>query len=71
MNLIKPFKLLIFLVCFSFVVYQCVQCVQKYLDEPKGIDLSMEDGTGEIFPDFTFCSKAHNLNVLKKCGIPR
>ena len=71
MALLKPQGLLrraLLFFCFTFVVYRSGRCILKFLDNPTGIDLSLEDGTGEKFPQFTFCVDL-NESVLNDCGI--
>ena len=54
--------------CLSFVIYKSGKCISRYASGPTGIDLSMEDGTFEIFPDFLLCGRL-NATVLENCGI--
>ena len=62
------------LACFSFVVWQSVQCIGKYIEKPQGTKLSLLR-TSEIhqFPAITICAwnmtDQHDRDYLKRCGL--
>ena len=45
------------LACFAFVLWQSVQCIEKYLSRPQGTKLSLHH-TSEVqqFPAITICA---------------
>ena len=68
MDLSKIFKALFLVSCLTFVIYKAGKCITRFVSGPTGIDLSMKDGTFDIFPDFTFCGRL-NTTVLEECGL--
>ena len=61
------------LACFVFVFWQSVQCIQKYIENPQGTKLSLQN-TREIhqFPAITICpwyNDLYNEDHLEKCGL--
>ena len=74
-SVIKTFiYFLVFLTCFAFVSWQCVQCIEKYIEKPQGTKLSLQQ-TSEIqqFPAITICANAlihrYDKQYLQKCGL--
>ena len=67
-----PFS--ISLLCFVFVFWQSVQCIEKYIKNPQGTRLSLKH-TSQInkFPAITICprsySKSYNIKRLERCGL--
>ena len=67
-----PFS--ISLLCFLFVFWQSVQCIEKYIKNPQGTRLSLKH-TSQInkFPAITICSrsysKSYNIKRLERCGL--
>ena len=64
---------LITVACFAFVLWQSVQCIQKYIENPQGTKLSLQN-TREIhqFPAITICpwyNDLYNEDHLEKCGL--
>ena len=58
---------------FVFVFWQSVQCIQKYIENPQGTKLSLQN-TREIhqFPAITICpwyNDLYNEDHLEKCGL--
>ena len=51
------FRVIIFLLCTTFVVHRGYKCFKKYMDKPEAIDLSYKfTGSDEVpFPSLTFC----------------
>ena len=51
------FRVILFLLCATFVIHRGYECFKKYMDAPESIDLSYKfTGSDEIpFPSFTFC----------------
>ena len=68
MDISAILKVLFLVSCLTFVIYKSGKCITRFASGPTGIDLSMEDGTFDIFPDFTFCGRL-NTTVLEECGI--
>ncbi len=68
---------MIFIACFSFVVYQCYECLKKYNGHPQGTSLTTEPARTTLFPVMTICptkadidAKAYlNQTYLQHCGI--
>ena len=57
--------------CFTFVLWQSVQCIQKYIAKPQGTKLSLHS-TSQIheFPAMTICSShPYDKDHLKRCGL--
>ena len=52
---VKLANFVIWIICGSIVAYQGIKCIKKYLENPKGSDISMVDSVGQMFPHFTFC----------------
>ena len=61
----------IFSICFVF--WKSSECVNKYLEKPKGTTLSIETTDTHQFPAITICPSPlddpYNDLHLKKCGI--
>ena len=43
------------LACLAFVVFQAQKCIQKFNENPKSTDVSIEKAAKHNYPDFTFC----------------
>ena len=65
------------LACFAFVLWQSVQCIEKYIENSQGTKLSLQH-TSEIhqFPAITICPytmdnrpSQFNIAHLKRCGL--
>ena len=60
------------LACFAFVLWQSVQCIEKYIENPQGTKLSLQH-TREInqFPAITICpfSWSNDIDHLNRCGL--
>ena len=65
------------LACFAFVLWQSVQCIGKYIENPQGTKLSLQR-TSEIhqFPAITICPNRYpyqklkyDIAHLKRCGL--
>ena len=70
MKLTYAIKCIILLLCLAFVVYQSKECLVKFLDKPKGVELKVSSGVGHTFPHFTFCAEErYNRTVFDKCGL--
>ena len=74
--------ILLTLSCLVFVVYQAQKCIQKFKDNPRSTDVSIEKAAKHDYPDLTFCHAKIPLlnsttsgttklfsNKLKKCGL--
>ena len=72
--------ILLTLSCLVFVVYQAQKCIQKFKDNPRSTDVSIEKAAKHDYPDLTFCHAKIPLlnsttsgttklfsNKLKKC----
>ena len=81
MGTVKCLKLaiqvVIFLSCFSFVVYQCYECIKKYIESPQGTMLTTVSAEKAPFPVITICptnsdlegNNYFNQTILEHCGI--
>ena len=51
------FRVILFLLCTTFVVHRGYECFKKYMNKPEAIDLSYKfTGSDEVpFPSLTFC----------------
>ena len=60
------------LACFAFVLWQSVQCIEKYINNPQGTKLSLQR-TSKLhqFPAITICPafQMYDEKQLKKCGL--
>ena len=75
--------ILLTLSCLVFVVYQAQKCIQKFKDNPRSTDVSIEKAAKHDYPDLTFCHAKIPLfplsstsgtsklfsNKLEKCGL--
>ena len=43
--------------CFSYVIYQSIQCITKYVDGPQGTKVSLKKSADLLFPSITICGK--------------
>ena len=63
---------LITIACFAFVLWQSIQCIEKYIAKPQGTKLSLLH-TSEInqFPAITICeiSNKYDIDHLNRCGL--
>ena len=60
----------ILLLCLAFVIERSVQCFKRFFKKPQAVEIKMTDGTNDILPHFTFCSKTrYNPNVFEECGL--
>ena len=41
--------------CLAFVIWQTIQCMEKYIDKPQGTAISMKKSANLPFPDVTIC----------------
>ena len=70
--------------CLAFVVFQAQKSIQKFSENPKSTDVSIEKAAKHTYPDFTFCHKITSATEavlfarvgnepfdtrLKKCGL--
>ena len=65
----KIFSATIWLICGLIVMYQSLKCVLKYIDNPKGAEISMTDGMNEMFPHFTICSDSQKYVTTSDCDV--
>ena len=75
----KLAKVLILSFCILFVIWQCIQCIQKYKEHKKGTEIKIESSILHPYPSITVCaSKNHgtkndqlmiNKTRLNDCGI--
>ena len=42
--------------CLAFVIWQTIQCMEKYIDEPQSTKISMKKSGNLPFPSITICS---------------
>ena len=45
------------ILCFSYVFYQSIQCITKYVDGPQGTKVSLKKSADLLFPSITICGK--------------
>ena len=62
------------LACFAFVFWQSVQCIEKYIEKPKGTKLSLIHASEtHHFPAVTICplhpADIFNKTHLRNCGL--
>ena len=75
MKLVFSFKRIlnftIFLICATVVAVETYSCLRKYLAEPQGTHISVEDGIGRVFPQFTICPSLQysRTHIFKSCGL--
>ena len=60
--------------CFAFVLWQSVQCIEKYIEKPQGTRLSLQHASKiHQFPAITICpailSNTYDADHLIKCGL--
>ena len=79
----QEFTILLTLSCLIFVAYQAQKCIQKFKENPRSTDVSIEKAAKHSYPDLTFCHTKIPLFVystvsgttnlfkqqLKKCGL--
>ena len=41
--------------CLGFVIWQTIQCMTKYIEKPKGTEISMKQSASVPFPVITVC----------------
>ena len=62
------------LACFTFVLWQSVQCIEKYIEKPQGTKLSLKH-TSQInqYPAISICpydkGSKFDEDHLKRCGL--
>ena len=67
-------KFKINLACFIFVIYQTHNCIEKYLDGPKGTASNIKRASLYPFTGISFCAKPNNrvhVPVLQACNLTR
>ena len=61
--------------CLTFVIWQTTKCMTKYIEKPKGTEISMKQSANVSFPVITVCGlhedgDGMNLTYLENvCGI--
>ena len=74
----NTFSIILFVSCFSFVLYRGIQCIDKFLSSPESSNIKYDSSENHIFPVFTFCGfperkgcpkGAFNEFELRKCAI--
>ena len=43
--------------CLGFVIWQTIKCMTKYIEKPKGTEISMKSSTNLSFPAISVCGK--------------
>ena len=41
--------------CLGFVIWQTIKCMTKYIEKPKGTEISMKPSTNLSFPAISVC----------------
>ena len=41
--------------CLGFVIWQTIKCMTKYIEKPKGTEISMKQSANLSFPAITVC----------------
>ena len=59
MKLKSSFKIAILInaLCASTLIWQAIQCITKYIENPKGVGVSMKLSKNEPFPIISVCPK--------------
>ena len=77
----KLSKVLLFIICLSFVIIRGFECFQKYFKKPESVEMSYHHTKDLGFPSFTICPewdnylnknklpKSYDENVLKSCNL--
>ena len=63
---------LVYLTCLAVVIWQGIQCFDRYFSKPQGTQLSVVSAKNQLFPSFTICKKEKkpfNTSLLQYCGI--
>ena len=68
LNFRKVFKVLFFLACLSFVLWQCYLLFAKFLQKPKSTYVEIDDTKNWPIPKFFFCPE-FELGPLQQCGL--
>ena len=42
-------------ICLGFVIWQTIKCMKKFIENPKGTEVSMKKSTNLPFPAITIC----------------
>ena len=61
------FRVLFFLACLSFVLWQCYLRVDKFLERPRSTSVGFDHAKNWPMPKFVICPTIKN-DVLKQCG---
>ena len=70
-SLKKILNLTIFIICASIVAKETYVCLTKYLSQPQGTHISVDQGIGHVFPQFTICPSVNyaKTKIFKECGL--
>ena len=41
--------------CMGFVIWQTIKCITRYIEKPKGTEISMKESADLPFPAITVC----------------
>ena len=58
--------------CLGFVIWQTIKCMTKYIEKPKGTEISMKPSTNLSFPAISVCGKFgkdNNHSPSYKCSL--
>ena len=67
--ILSLFSILITFSSFVFVMWQTFRCITKYVQNPQGTTLSIENTARLPFPAITVCANPGYIeNELAKCG---
>ena len=70
-SLKKGINLTIFIICAAIVAREGYLCLTKYLSQPQGTHISVDQGIGHVFPEFTLCPSVSyaNTEIFEECGL--
>ena len=54
--------------CLGFVIWQTMKCMTKYIDKPKGTEISMKKSANLPFPAITVCGSFGKYNYGMDLG---
>ena len=55
--------------CLAFVIWQTIQCMEKYIDKPQATKISMKKSADLSFPSVTICGLFGKNENGKETGL--
>ena len=68
LNFRKVFRVLFFLACLSFVLWQCYLLLGKFLERPRSTSVGFDNAKNWPMPKFVICPTVKD-DVLEQCGV--